>query len=526
MTYLAKYGIFIEDKHDFIKPGVTFDHVDARVIKTDYRFLSQNKSLIEQEFHQLFSSLQKQDKNREEFWNYCYYCCRMLEAYYQAYDDSGKVKQYQRFAQQIHDYCKTGRIKAEQVKPRSFIATLGNQIMAEFSELANTPQHLSKIRSKIGMLNVYRIYWAFLRMTLSSSFLLARDIGWINKLNRLLGKKIDVDKIIKSLEKPSEVFRAMSVGFFVSRFLLNAAMLVKHTFFPSGADKSLSRYERFCFEIKKRHPDFLNDIVWGTINGVSNYAPFLHIAAPVAGWLTGGFLFFDVCLLLWRRRLAEREYSTKKAQYRADLSFYEEMREKSENKDERKLAFRQCQILKKQISELEITWQVKSATFLFNATAALILATCFSAAMLFAPGVMPVAAYAVCVLAVAMYLSDAEYSKYKESKLRLHEAKLNDENIVNALKEYRAARYEFAYTLAKNAIVPALVIAAYAICWQAALVLTAAFLAYELWMAYNRYKAKQAAILPANDEGDVLEQDDADSELDETSSLLPSSNRL
>jgi len=517
MPYSDQYRPFTRDKDDFFNKTDIITDIPAMVRKKDYRFLAQNKPLIEQEFNQLFPVLQKKGKYDVAFWNYCYYCCLMLEAYYQAYEDTLKAAQYQKQAARIKLAIENGQIKNEVDQPCSFIASLGKQIMAEFSELVNTPQHLSKVRSKIGLLNMYRMYWAFLRTTLTSSFLLVRDVGWIDRLGKLLNKKIDVDKIIKTLEKPSEAFRVLSVGFFVARFILNAAMVMKHTFFPSEAEANLTRWERFKAEVTRRHPDFVNDIVWATVNGVSNYAPVLHIAAPIAGWLTGGFLFFDVCLLLWRRHLAEKDYLTKKAQYLADQAYYKFLL-KTERSD---LVIEQLETVSKQLKELELTWKVKSATLLFNATAALLLASGFAASMLFGPAGMIVAAYVVCVLAVAMYLSDAEYSNYKESKLRLQEAKLTEIDVASAMKAYQTARYEFAYTLAKNAIIPGLIIAAYAICWQAALVLTVAFLAYELWKAYSRHQAKQEAIkLAAPEEPELLEDQLDGSEDDDSNPLL------
>ncbi|MGQ3890832.1 hypothetical protein [Legionella sp. CNM-4043-24] len=537
MTHLARFSLFDNDKRDFYSTGVTLEHISERVEtrKKDFRFLAKNKSLIEQEFQHLLVTLQKQHNTREEFWNYLYYCCLMLEAYYQAYDNKLKTEEYSKSAEKIRQYMATGRMPTAVEKPCWFITSLGRQVVAEFSELFDTPQHLSKIRNKIGVLNIYRIYWAFCRTMLTAALLMNNSTGWIDRLGKLLHKKIDVDKIIKVLEKPNEVFRALSVGFFAARFMLNALMVLKHTFFPEAEEQQLTRMERFSGEMKKRYPDFLNDVVWGTVNGVSNYAPYLHIAAPIAGWLTGGFLFFDVLLLLWRRHLAEKDYSTKKAQYLADLAHYEAMIAAAADKNECGLAIQQCQIIRKQLSELDITWQATSARFLFNAGAALLLASGFSASMLFAPGVMVVLAYAACVFAVAMYLSDAEYHKYKESKLRLRHAELNNEDVTAAMKAYRTARYEFATTLAKNAIIPGLIIAAYAICWQAALVLTVAFIAYELTMAYMRHRAKQEAIRQAAGEieqsanvlpldTDLNSDSDADSQEEENDHLLPSSS--
>jgi hypothetical protein len=504
MTYQSRYTIFAEDKQRFISSNLTLSNVRHLAEKKDYRFLSNNKMLIEQEFQQVFASLKAQKENREEFWRYCYYCCLMLKSYYLAYDDASKVDQYQELADKIEGYCEAGAFSPDKPEPISFIESLGITLADAINDLQTTPDHISKIRSKISFLNMCRIYWAFCRVTLTSALLLAREGRWVDQLNRLLSKNINVDNIIKNLEAPNGVFRALSVGFFAMRFFINAAMLVKHTFFPSKQEKSLTRWERFCLEMRKRHADFLNDVVWGVVNGVTNYNSFFHISAPVAGWVTVGFLVFDVCLLLWRRYLAKQEYLTKKSQYLMELHDYETRLARMANWDEYDHCVKQCQLLRRQLNELELTWKTKNATFWFNILAAALLATGFAASMIFAPGVMMIASYALCVIAVSMYLSDAAYSQYKEKSLILEQAQLTNQDTRQALAAYQAARNEFIYTLVKNAILPGLVILTFAVSWQAGLVLTAIYIAYELWRAYNRYQENQrhlAAAEPERDEG-------------------------
>lgn len=499
MTH-ASYSFFAEDKKQFIGSkrslAETDDFViaerdliiresdleDELVVPKNYRFLAQNRSLMEHEFRNLFAILQKKGEARETHWSLCYYYCRMLEKYYQAYENTREQEKYATAAETIRTWCtaKPSVVDDEklQQEQQSFLASLWQKFTDSVLDILSMPLHLSKMRTKIGLLNIYRIYWAFCRIALTNTLILMRDKGWIERLGTMLNKHIDVKKIIAVLEKPAEAFRAMSVAFFAIRFLFNFTMMFKHGLFPSEQEEILTTKERFLAEAKKRLPDFMNDIVWGTVNLLSNYAPALHIAAPVAGWLTGGFLFFDVALLLVRRQLAKNDYDIKKAQYQHELF---------------ELGYRgeQAALVHQQLKELEISWQTTSGTFLFNASAALLLASGFCASLLLGPGSGLLIAYVACVLAVAMYLSDAEYGQYKESKLRLQEARLDGRGDAQELEAYRAARNEFIYTLMKNAIIPGLLIATFAICWQAALVLTVVVLSYELWRAYTRYKANQ-----------------------------------
>lgn len=504
MPYSAQYKSFIKDKRGFFSTVKTINEAHKKAAEKEFRFLSNNRMLIEQEFNQLFTVLKKEGKNRKEFWLYCYYCCTMLESYYLSYENNAKVEEYEKYRREIQRFIEGKEQKKKEKE--AFLTMLGKKIASDLDDLVNTPDHVSKMRAKVGFLNVCRIYWTFCRLTLTSAFELSKDTQILEKLNKILGKQIDIDKIIKTLEAPNAVFRALSVGFFVARFIMNAGMVLKHTFFPTENEKDLSNWERFSDEIAKRYPDFLNDTVWAVVNGLTNYAAYFHIAAPVAGWITAGFLVFDVGLLLWRRHLAEQEYLTKKSQYLNELHYYQRELAKCLDLEKRALLEEQCKVVHEQMTELEIIWKTKSQTYLFNATAALLLATGFAASMLFTPAILVVGAYAVCTLGVAMYLSDGAFSQYREKALRLEQAEIENKNVNAALAEYQAVRNEFIFTMVKNAVIPGLLIATFAICWQAALVLTAVYLAYELYRAYDKHQQNQPKLVVCSQQAEQIEE--------------------
>ncbi|CAM2733180.1 hypothetical protein [Legionella worsleiensis] len=250
-------------------------------------------------------------------------------------------------------------------------------------------------------------------------------------------------------------------------------------------------FERFKHELYKRHCNFANDVVWATVNCLSNFNHLFNISAPVAGYLTAVFLSFDVCLALYRCKLAEQEYSTKKSQYLLEIADYNNPALfKNLSAEQRQL---HIEMLHQQLIELELSWKTKEATFHFVATAAAVLMSGFSVAILASSSVLVLASFFVCTVAVAMYLSTNAYSNYKEKKLYLEQAQLTDNQLAVAYKEFETARNDFIFTMVKNTVMPTVLITTFAICWPAAIVLTAMYLSYELYHAYDQQRQTKAA---------------------------------
>ncbi|KTD17880.1 hypothetical protein [Legionella jordanis] len=483
--YLNQYQAFLSDKNSFFVGVKAADSKDDYVLQRarehDYGFIATNRLLIEQEFRQLFAVLQQRAGTSEEFYFYCGYCCIMLKHCYEIYGQPEEALQYEQLFNTLKALQKDRMTPAKMAVRQSYFAHLKEKIAEGMADLIDSPKKLSKLRAKLGAANLNRIYWFFCRTTVKNSLLLARDLKWLEKLGNILSKEIDIDSSIAILEKPNNILRFLSVGFFAVRFIMNAAMLFKHTCCPNESEEKLSIGKRFTNEIYKRHATFLNDLVWGTVNCITNYNEFFGISAPVAGWIVAGFLLFDLSLLLWRHHLAEREYLTKRSQYMKELAELA-----GAEGDERH------RILNEQIKQLDLNWQKEGSTLLFDAAAAFLLMAGFSVSMLLTTPVLILGCYAVCTLGAAMYLSEGAYKEYKEKSLLLKHAELSGENEEKALEQYNAARNEFAFTLAKNVIVPALLIGTLAVCWQAALALATVYVACELYRSYSKHQQTQA----------------------------------
>lgn len=229
---------------------------------------------------------------------------------------------------------------------------------------------------------------------------------------------------------------------------------------------------------------------------------------------------FDVALLMYRHYLAEHDYWLKKRQYEAELKIYEDAGDTQQKR-----------MLKDQLAQLEIQWKTTSATLKFNIAAAALLMTGFTASLIFATPVAAVAFYFVCTIAVAMYLTADIYGKYKEKSLNLAqlrddryhlmqqespsalELRKHDELIAGALLEVNTARNNFIIGMTKNMIMPLLIVATFAVCWQAALVLIVAYIGYECLKGYFKKDAsKDVAALPPPQSPEAANDDSDDSD--------------
>ncbi|KTC96901.1 hypothetical protein [Legionella feeleii] len=507
VSYSAQYQFFARDKHGFLTSDID-STADARRWaeggpddKRRYKFLADNKTFIEQEFNQLYAALKKgaiaNDGAGKKFWLYCYSCSIMLKNYYEIHDGEGKpnAKKFADFAEVIRKRCENVEDAKIGPKDEGFLKKLGEDIGASLKEMKATPFSISKIVSNVGFANVSRIYWTFCRLTMKNSLFLARELQWIEKLGNILGKEIDVEAIVHTWEKPNHIFRALSVGFFVGRMILNMGIALKHAIAPTSTDEeALTTWRRFTDELYDRRLTYLNDIVWATVNGLTNYNDYFGISNPVAGWATAAFLLFDVSLLLYRRELAKGAYLTKRAQYEEECIYHEQFPDQQEHAVALK-------ILREQIKQLDNSWEIESSTYLFNATGALLLLMGFSASMLLTPAALIAGSYLVCTLGVAIYLSDGAYSNYKEKSVALRTAELENagsKTIGLAQWEQKTASDNFYFTLGKNAVMPALFMTTMAISLPAALVMTATYMVYSLGSSYHKHNQDKATELSIN----------------------------
>ncbi|KTD21758.1 hypothetical protein [Legionella londiniensis] len=462
----AGYSDFLADKSRFFSEVKTKNGAEDYAKTHRYDFLLNNRHLIEQEFHDLFTSLNREQQKSKEFILYCYYCALLLKTFYDAYDKADKVKQYEAYCVELYEWLENEKLRHK--VSESYWQRLQKNIEESLNDLISLPQHASNIRGMIGLMNITRLQIAFSRITIQQLLLTAQQLQWIDKLNDLLKIKLDVDKMVGVLNQGNGILNALSVGLFAARFLINGAMLLKHTVFASKKERETSGFSaRFKAELSKRDLDSLSDLTWACVNLVTNYAGFFRIPAAAANGILIAFLVFDISILLIRQNRAEQAYLEKKAQYLAELS---QLGEGQEN---------QRKWIQAQLDELELNWQVTSSKFNFEIAAAALLMGSFSAAMLLSfPAALPVSFF-FCVVAFAMYATSNEYAQYCKASLQYRNRELAGDDSKDVLGELHKARLNFALAMAKNTIMPLLIMGTFAVCWQAAVALTLLFIGYE-----------------------------------------------
>lgn len=416
-----------------------------------FHFVAEYRSLIEQDFADLYTMLSKNGGN-DELWRLCYFWCHALEEYYSdaSYPDPGKAKKY-------HD----ARIKLEwlietkglpEQEQHAFAASIGQQILDGFSDVADTVQHTTSIRAWLGFFNLYRILFLFSRLAIKQGLILAHQMKWLDNLAQLFNRTIDLNILVSMINSPTSIFNALSVGIFEIRLFIMLCEAFKHVVLaPTEKEESRTRTERFKEEIFIRIVDLYNDIAWAAVNTLCNYG---YLAGPVADWLTAAFLLLDAAALLCSLYLNYKEYEFKKAQYQYERILLG---------DDGQLA---KDMVDGQLRELEIDWAVKKARILFATAGASVLMVGFSASLLLTGPAVATTCFLACTLAVAMYLSTGKYGDYVK-------ASLDQQGNVDA------AHNAFAMSMVKNSIMPLVMVTAFAVYWPAALVLAVAYIAHE-----------------------------------------------
>lgn len=454
-----------------------------------------------EEINSLFESLKKSDHDSEQFWFVCYGWCLLLAYCYgkklkkiggnegehaeYIYDKPEAVSAYEGYCEQIKAYLKTGSFPSKHWKTR-----LLDKIKSDWDVLML--EHSTPLKNRVGFMNLYRLVFVFARFTVTQMMLLAKELKWIEKVERLWKVRIDVDKIVKRIAKPTAVFNALSISFFAARFIINTGIVLKHALFekkdPSLTEeqRSLNRqaeYQRFC--------TMLNDAVWFTINGLCNYRQLFGIAAPLANWLTAGFLAFDVALLVFRHfYVARNEYLLKKSLYMAEFDRLNNPQQQGVNSSID--VAKQRQMLLNQMVELDNNWKAANFTCAINITAASVLLCSFSAALIFSGPIAFVVSGVFCSIGLALYLSAESGGVWKKAALDLKqfdelnkEDKTGREDLVHNLER---ARRQFFINLVKHTVIPLIIVATLATNLAAGLLVVAAYMLWEYLPSFDLSK--------------------------------------
>jgi hypothetical protein len=461
-------------------------HVKTTAAAHDYLFLATHRAAIEQELKDLLASLPRQTLKPDAQWLHAYYCCTLLAIYYDKkhYDSPAQQKEYSAQAAEIAEYYLTGQFpKRTSASDKS----LPIKVRDDFYDALSTPLHLSKLRSWVGARNMDRLAYTFSRISIQQFLAILQAEHALSQLSRLFKITLDLEAMNARLNLSANLFRPLSVGFFVARFAITMSLIMKHTFFPTEEEKTITAAKRFYLEIQKRYAIISNDVLWTIFNLLTNYAPLFKITAPIANTILITGLIFDASLLAWQLYKSEQHYTAKHNQYIHEQKIAQASLDALLDDTDLSAQTKRAALLKiiaglnQQIIQLDIDRKKLRATFSANIIAASMLMCGYTASLLFALPALVLASYLLIVLGIALYFSASAYGAYKEKCLIQHrKTLLGDENaIATARIETQLARNALIGSLLKNTLVPLIFMGALAIGWQVALLAAVLYLSVE-----------------------------------------------
>jgi hypothetical protein len=498
---VASVNPFLAVKDNFFKAQGNIEWLERNKNKKfTHNEILDNARLIDDEVATLYTVLRQNTaliKKQNDLTHvyFLYFCVQNMKTFYETYQNDNKKNHYTGLEAEIKSWLLNEFNAKNLEKNIRFLKWFSQLSKAKFLDILRTPLRTTKIREKISHTNLYRIYWVFCHLMVKQSMLLAKDLNIIAKLDAIFGSHTDVDGFLAILDKPNNILNVLSVGFYATRLIINLAMLAKHAIGNSKNERDSDFAKRLAFEWNKRKYDIANDVVWGSINLITNYYQLFNIPLTTANWIVAGVLVFDVVLLQLRRQSARKEYLANKEKYIKQIKQLETqflnqvMTDTNQNQ--------QLMILRAQLSALEDNWKVTNSTYWFNMAAASCLLTGFSAALLLSNPVLVLLCFSVGTFGCAMYASDGEYAKYKKALIDLENAKArgaNPRELKNASNNLKHAKQELIVTLVENTLVPLLILTTFAVCWQAGIALVAVFAAYKLISAFINQKAPEPSV--------------------------------
>lgn len=314
----------------------------------------------------------------------------------------------------------------------------------------------SLIRDACTMANMNRIYWIFCRMT-AIEVSDATTLRYRELVSHLVNRSADLSS-------------ALSVILFGLRLVIDLMMIAKHTFFAKGEEAKLNRLTRFKREFLKRASDMLNNIVWGSINFLTNYRNISLFGETTCNYILVGLLFYDVLFLSLKHYEGKRAYTKARDQLDAEIN--------NAYGDNKKIA-----LLKDQRRALDNEWRLKTKVIRFNQAAALVLFATWTLSIFTGPVGM-LLCFVVATAGVAMYMSSDRYEKLERLKMDLTEAEQStfvDSTKISSLKDQiKQARIDLISSVIEKTLIPLAIIAVTAACWPAGIAFMAAYILIKL----------------------------------------------
>ena len=349
-----------------------------------------------------------------------------------------------------------------------------NGLLKQYHEKRNEAQSSDErtfadyVHDNLVYLHLYRILYTFARLT---------DDQLLRFFQEFATPWIDVENTLNLLALPVDIFNIFSVTLLGLRFAIESKRILEHTFFPTEAEaKETTWDERFFHEISKEKYGYnlCNDIIWATLNALSNYPDFFNIPVPIANALVLVCLGVDLSTILYKRQVETNEYHAQKALYQNEIA--DILAKKEPNNETHRV---RLIILRQQLAALEESHASKEDALRFSLYAASILIVGFSTLLMASvPFSGPVGA-ALCLIGTALYTAVDAYVDYQQKTRRLSKL-TNPDEIKQVEAEQQEAMYQGIKTLGINVICPVIFMSLLTVSWPLALLCFAAHVAYEM----------------------------------------------
>lgn len=435
--------------------------------------------------YQLFISNKKKwenDRNNEAIQYMAELCDLMIDYYQLDYvrvklnDLQNKKKEIDSFRNPVSETSKTN-------VPLTTSSFLGNKLASSFSGLSGSFSSSSQLRSNLSLLNAYRIYWIYCRGLVKQlvPFLQANGFAdYLARLNLKEGPQYSPNDFLKMLEKPQQTLYVLSVSIYALRFMINLVTMTKHII-EAQLGNELSSEQVLIQEMEKRGFSMLNDAVWGTVNLLTNYNKQFHISDIAANNATLVFLSFDAALLTAQWLFEARQYKHRVSELEGERNLLTLSSQPA-----------QLAVVQRQLDMLNDEWKSQSAYYAVNILAASFIVAGFGASLVLSGGL------GLAVLSMvgnALYATADEYKNYAKSTIAIQRETVN--GVIEDNEEHRSlmkqltnqssqAYTEFWKRLAYNTAGPAFVITTAAFSWPLALLVTAAYMTYQIDNTYKK----------------------------------------
>lgn len=348
------------------------------------------------------------------------------------------------------------------------------KMQQDIQDLFSTPLHVAKIINWLSFLNLYRLIGTFSRLSWSSFWALAAKYQIIDDHNKIFGHEID--RAI--LNNSATVFNFLSVGLFAARFAAHMSMILKHAIVKrTHAEQGISPLELALHEFYIRAPNILNDLVWGIINLLTNYSQLWGISAALANQLTIVTLVFDFSWIIGQWYLKERELSAKHGEL---MAFHKSL----EAVDSDDIAISSYKLMALKDMQLEVR-----ALYLFQIFACLSIISGYLAVLTFSSAAVAPIGFLACVIGFGMYAGCGDFAAFIRASYG---------HFQSSPETQQALGSKFVVTVAKSAMIPALLVGVFTFNFPVAVIATL------LYVAIDRYGPSRKPV--------VVEVDSVDDE--------------